>query len=230
MSSAVVVPVIEQLQEYGETRRGWLGVRIQNVTDELADALGLEEAAGALVTDVPEGPAAESGMQSGDVILSFDGNAVEDTRELVRRVGNTAVGATVPVTVFRNGEMTTLQVTLGRRETAEAVPASAPANDPVPQEMLGIEVTGLTDDLRAQLDLPEGAEGRVVTEIDEASDAFEKGLRRGDLITEAGQERVADASDLADAIEAARDAGRTSLLLLIERAGEPRFMALPLGG
>jgi serine protease Do len=230
MSSAVVVPVIEQLQEYGETRRGWLGVRIQNVTDELADALGLEEAAGALVTDVPEGPAAESGMQSGDVILSFDGNAVEDTRELVRRVGNTAVGATVPVTVFRNGEMTTLQVTLGRRETAEAVPASAPANDPVPQEMLGIEVTGLTDDLRAQLDLPEGAEGLVVTEIDEASDAFEKGLRRGDLITEAGQERVADASDLADAIEAARDAGRTSLLLLIERAGEPRFMALPLGG
>jgi serine protease Do len=164
------------------------------------------------------------------VILSFDGNAVEDTRELVRRVGNTAVGATVPVTVFRNGEMTTLQVTLGRRETAEAVPASAPANDPVPQEMLGIEVTGLTDDLRAQLDLPEGAEGLVVTEIDEASDAFEKGLRRGDLITEAGQERVADASDLADAIEAARDAGRTSLLLLIERAGEPRFMALPLGG
>jgi serine protease Do len=230
MSSAVVVPVIDQLQEYGETRRGWLGVRIQNVTEELADALGLEEAAGALVTDVPEGPAAASGMQSGDVILSFDGREVADTRELVRRVGNTAVGATVPVTVFRNGEMTTLDVTLGRRETAEAVPASAPATEPVPQELLGMEVTGLTDELRAQLDLPEGAEGLVVTEIDEASPAFDKGLRRGDLITEAGQEKVADAGDLASAIEAARDAGRTSLLLLIERAGEPRFMALPLDG
>ncbi len=230
MSSTVIVPVIAQLQEFGETRRGWLGVRIQNVTDELADALGLDEAAGALVTDVPEGPAAASGMRSGDVILSFDGKDVADTRELVRRVGNTAVGATVPVTVFRDGAMTTLDVTLGRRETAEAVPASAPANDPVPQEMLGMEVTGLTDELRAQLDLPEGAQGLVVTGIDEASAAFDKGLRRGDVITEAGQEKVASAADLSAAIDAARDAGRTSLLLLIERAGEPRFMALPLGG
>ncbi len=231
MSSAVVVPVIAQLQEFGETRRGWLGVRIQNVNDELAEALGLEEAEGALVTDVPEGPAAESGMQSGDVIMTFDGHDVADTRELVRRVGNTAVGATVPVTVFRDGAMTTLDVTLGRRETAEAVPASAPANEPVaPEELLGMEVTGLTEELRAQLDLPEGAQGLVVTAIDEASDAFEKGLRRGDVITEAGQEKVATARDLSAAIDAARDAGRTSLLLLIERAGEPRFMALPLGG
>jgi len=93
-----------------------------------------------------------------------------------------------------------------------------------------MEVTGLTEELRAQLDLPEGAEGLVVTGIDEASDAFEKGLRRGDVITEAGQEKVANAGDLSAAIDAARDAGRTSLLLLIERAGEPRFMALPLGG
>jgi len=136
----------------------------------------------------------------------------------------------VPVTVFRDGAMTTLDVTLGRRETAEAVPASAPANDPVPQEMLGMEVTGLTDELRAQLDLPEGAQGLVVTGIDEASAAFDKGLRRGDVITEAGQEKVTSAADLSAAIDAARDAGRTSLLLLIERAGEPRFMALPLGG
>ena len=231
MSATVVVPVVEQLQEFGETRRGWLGVHIQNVTDELADALGLDEPAGALVTDVPEGPAAESGMRSGDVIVAFDGNEVADTRELVRRVGNTAVGATVPVTVFRDGEMTTLDVTLGRRETAEAVPASAPANEPVePEELLGMEVTGLTEELRAQLDLPEGAQGLVVTAIDEASDAFEKGLRRGDVITEAGQEKVASARDLSAAIDAARDAGRTSLLLLIERAGGPRFMALPLGG
>jgi len=126
MSSAVVVPVIEQLQEFGETRRGWLGVRIQNVTDELADALGLDAVAGALVTDVPEGPASESGMQSGDVILTFNGHDVADTRELVRRVGNTAVGATVPVTVFRDGEMTTLDVTLGRRETAEHPSAPHP--------------------------------------------------------------------------------------------------------
>jgi serine protease Do len=228
MSSAVVVPVVEQLQEYGETRRGWLGVRIQNVTDELADALGLDAAEGALVTDVPEGPAAAAGMRSGDVILSFDGNEVADTRELVRNVGNTSVGKTVPVTVFRDGSIETLDVTLGRRETAEAVPASAPANEPVQSELLGMEVTGLSDELRAQLDLPEAASGLVVTDIDEESAAFDKGLRRGDLITEAGQEKVASAADLSSAVDAAREGGRKSLLLLIERAGEPRFVALPI--
>jgi len=228
MSSAVVVPVIEQLTEFGETRRGWLGVRIQNVTDELADALGLDEVAGALVTDVPEGPALAAGMQSGDVILSFDGRDVADTRELVRNVGNTAVGVTVPVTVFRDGAMETLNITLGRRETAEAVPASAPANEPIESEMLGMELTGLTKDLRAQLDLGDDVTGLVVTDIDEASAAFDKGLRRGDLITEAGQEKVASADDLRGAVEDAREAGRQSLLLLIERAGDPRFVALPL--
>jgi len=229
MSSAVVGPVVEQLKEFGETRRGWLGVRIQNVTDELADALGLEVAEGALVTDVPEGPSAKAGIKSGDVILSFDGDQVADTRELVRSVGATTVGKTVPVTVFRDGKMEELEVTLGRRETAEAIPASAKANEPVaPSEFLGMEVTGLDDELRAQLDLPEDATGLVVTDIDEGSAAFDKGLRRGDVITEAGQEKVAELSDLSSAVEGARDAGRTSLLLLVNRSGEPRFLALPL--
>ena len=229
MSSDVVMPVVEQLKEFGETRRGWLGVRIQNVTDELADALGLELAEGALVTDVPEGPAAEAGMKSGDVIVNFDGHEVTDTRELVRNVGATTVGKTVPVTVFRDGKMEELEVTLGRRETSEAIPASANANEPVaPSEFLGMEVTGLNEELRAQLDLPEDTSGLVVTDIDEDSAAFDKGLRRGDVITEAGQEKVAELSDLTDAVDGARDAGRTSLLLLVNRQGEPRFLALPL--
>ncbi|QIE42434.1 DegQ family serine endoprotease [Rhodobacteraceae bacterium SC52] len=228
MSSAVVTPVVDQLKQFGETRRGWLGVRIQNVTDELADALGLESPEGALVTDVPEGPASAAGMRSGDVILSFDGNEVADTRGLVRNVGNTSVGKTVPVTVFRDGAIETLDVTLGRRETAEAVPASAPANEPIQSELLGMEVTGLSDELRAQLDLADDTTGLVVTDIDEESAAFDKGLRRGDLITEAGQEKVASAADLSTAVDAAREGGRKSLLLLIERAGEPRFVALPI--
>jgi serine protease Do len=119
MSSRVAANVIDQLQRFGETRRGWLGVRIQDVSDDVAEAIGLEEARGALVTDVPEGPSAEAGMRSGDVILSFDGMDVNDTRELVQRVANTEIGKAVRVVVFRDGRTETLSVTLGRREEAE---------------------------------------------------------------------------------------------------------------
>ncbi|NNF71185.1 MAG: Do family serine endopeptidase [Rhodobacteraceae bacterium] len=229
MSSRVATNVIQQLRDFGETRRGWLGVRIQDVSEDVAEALGLEDAAGALVTDVPEGPAAEAGIQSGDVILSFDGRDVADTRELVRRVGNTEVGKAVRVVVFRDGATQTLLITLGRREDAErAVPASAPADEPMTGDILGLTVTEMTDELRAQLNLPEGTNGLVVQDIAEDSEAFEKGLRAGDVITEAGQEAVASVSDLQGRIDAARDAGRKSLLLLVRREGDPRFVALSL--
>ncbi len=229
MSSRVAQNVIAQLEEFGETRRGWLGVRIQDVSDDVAEALGLETTAGALVTDVPEGPALEAGIESGDVILSFDGADVTDTRELVRRVGNTEVGKAVRIVVFREGETQTLLVTLGRREDAErAIPASAPADEPVTGDVLGLSLSAMTDDLRAQLGLGDGAEGLVVQDVAEDSEAFDKGLRAGDLITEAGQEPVATVADLEERIEAARDAGRKSLLLLVRRGGDPRFVALSL--
>lgn len=228
MSSAVVKNVVDQLRQFGETRRGWLGVRIQDVTEDLADALGLEEVAGALVTDVPEGPAEVAGVKSGDVILTFDGGNVEDTRELVRRVGNTTVGKAVRVTVFRDGKTETLQVTLGRRETAEAIPASAVANEPIQDTLMGITVSDLTEELRAEYKIGEDATGLVVTELDEDSDAFAKGLRAGDLITEAGQQKVASLEELSDRVEDAREAGRKSLLLLVRRGDDPRFVALSL--
>ncbi|MEL6206644.1 MAG: DegQ family serine endoprotease [Pseudomonadota bacterium] len=230
MSSRVAQNVIGQLREFGETRRGWLGVRIQDVTEDLAEGLGLEEARGALVTDVPEGPAAEAGVESGDVILSFDGRDVQDTRGLVRQVGNTEVGKTVRVLVFRGGETQTLRVTLGRREEAEgAVPAVAPApEEPAQEEVLGMTVSTITPELTEQFSLPDGATGLVVTTVDPDSEAFEKGLREGDLITEAGQQPVEGLADLEARIEEARDAGRRSLLLLVRRAGEPRFVAIGL--
>ncbi|MFY9318044.1 trypsin-like peptidase domain-containing protein, partial [Lentibacter algarum] len=120
MASNVVTRVVNQLRDFGETRRGWLGVRIQDVSDDVAEAIGLEKTAGALVTDVPDGPAKDAGMLSGDVILSFDGVDVEDTRGLVRTVGNADVGKTVRVIVFREGKTQTLKITLGRREDAES--------------------------------------------------------------------------------------------------------------
>ncbi len=231
MSSNVVTNVVDQLQEFGETRRGWLGVRIQDVTDDIAESIGLEEVRGALVTDVPEGPAQEAGMESGDVILSFDGNEVEDTRGLVRTVGNTAVGKTVRVTVFREGETETLRVTLGRREDAQdAVPASAPADQETPseEEVLGLTLSDMTAELREELALPDNAEGVVVTDVAVESEAYEKGLRAGDLIAEAGQQQVESPGDLQERIDSAREAGRKSLLLLVRREGEPRFVALSI--
>ncbi|MEL6516153.1 MAG: Do family serine endopeptidase [Pseudomonadota bacterium] len=229
MSSRVATNVINQLQEFGETRRGWLGVRIQDVSDDVAEAMGLETAAGALVTDVPEGPALEAGIEAGDVILSFDGQDVGDTRELVNRVGNTEVGKAVRIVVMREGATQTLLVTLGRREEAErAIPASAPADEPISGDILGLTVSSMTDELRQQLGLDEGDDGLVVQDVAEDSEAFEKGLRAGDLITEAGQEPVATLVDLEDRIDAAREAGRKSLLLLVRRGGDPRFVALSL--
>ncbi len=232
MASNVVTRVVDQLKEFGETRRGWLGVRIQDVTEDMVGAIeGLEEAQGALVSDVPEGPSKEAGMQAGDIILSFDGVEVADTRELVRQVGNTEVGKSVRVTVLRDGKTQTLKVTLGRREEAEgAIPAAQPGEDaPAPSgEILGMTLAPLTDDLRGQLELESSAEGLVIQDVDEASQAFEKGLRAGDVITEAGQEKIATLADFEERVEAAREAGRKSLLLLVRRAGEPRFVAVGL--
>lgn len=231
MASNVVTRVVDQLQEFGETRRGWLGVRIQDVTEDVAEALGLASAEGALISDVPEGPAMDAGLQAGDVIISFDGRDVEDTRGLVRQVGNTEVGKAVRVVINRDGENQTLLVTLGRREEAEsAVPASQPGPDveetPQSMELMGLTLSPLTAEIREQLELPDTAKGLAVMDVDETTEAFEKGLRAGDVITEAGQSPVLALTDLEDRITEAKEAGRKSILLLVRRAGDPRFVAL----
>ena len=236
MASNVVTRVVNQLKEFGETRRGWLGVRIQDVTQDVADAMGLAKASGALITDVPEGPAKDAGLKTGDVILSFAGVEVEDTRGLVRQVGNSTVGASVRVTVLREGKSQTLKVKLGRREDAEGAGASASAPEdeaepeaPASKSVLGLTITPLTDDLRTELGADDSVEGLAVNEVDEMSEAFEKGLRVGDIITEAGQQPILSITDLEDRITEAKDGGRKSLLLLVRRAGDPRFVALGLG-
>ncbi|TNF59483.1 MAG: Do family serine endopeptidase [Rhodobacteraceae bacterium] len=234
MASNVVTRVVDQLQQWGETRRGWLGVRIQDVTPDVAEAMGLAAARGALITDVPDGPAKDAGLEAGDVILTFDGADVADTRGLVRQVGNTEVGKAVRVVVQRGEGTQTFTVTLGRREEAEgaAVPAAAPAPSPeeTEKQMLGLTIGVLTPELAARLGIAEGAEGLAVIAVDETSEAYEKGLRAGDLITEAGQQKVETLSQLEDRIAEAREAGRKSLLLLVRRGGDPRFVALGLDG
>ncbi len=230
MASNVVTKVVDQLQEFGETRRGWLGVRIQDVSEDVAEAMDLASAKGALVTDVPDGPGKDAGIKAGDVIMIFDGNDVSNTRELVRIVGSTAVGKAVDVDVIREGETVTLAVTLGRREEAEAtaVPVAIEKADPEEKTILGMTVAVLNDELRDQLGLDKDISGLVVKEVADESDAFEKGLRAGDLIVEAGQQKVEGLGDLEDRIAEAKDAGRKSFLMLIRRQGDPRFLALSL--
>ena len=233
MASNVVTRVVDQLREFGETRRGWLGVRIQDLTDDLAEGFGLDSTKGALVNSVQEGPAKEGGMLDGDIIVSFDGKPVADTRGLVRTVANSPVGESVRVIVLREGKSITLKVTLGRREDAEKAvqtsavePEEAPA--PVTKDVLGLTLSVLTDELREQLSLDADQEGLVVTDVDDTAEAYEKGLRAGDVITEAGQEKITSIEDLDTRLAEVKDAGRKSLLLLVRRAGDPRFVALSL--
>ena len=178
MSSSVVSNVVDQLQEFGETRRGWLGVHIQAITPDMVGAIaGLDAARGALITAVPEGPAQEAGIEAGDVILSFDGQEVEDDRGLVRLVGGAPIGEAVEVTVLRNGDTHTLPVTLGRRETVEELlPASAQGEAEAENaDILGLSLSEITPSTAEEFGLDEGTEGLVVTQIDPASDAAEKG-------------------------------------------------------
>lgn len=171
-------------------------------------------------------------MMSGDVIMKFDGRDVVDTRGLVRQVGNTAVGKAVRVVVNRDGATETLMVTLGRREEAESAEAETPEAEtpetPSSADLLGLSLTLPNAELAEEFSFDADMTGLVVTSVDESSEAFEKGMRAGDVITEAGRETVAEIADLEDRIAAAKEAGRKSILLLVRRSGDPRFVALTL--
>lgn len=233
MASNVVAKVVDQLKEFGETRRGWLGVRIQDVTPDVAEAMGLSAAAGALVTDVPEGPAKQAGLLAGDVILTFNGKPVANSRDLTRTVADSPIGEAVPVVVEREGTEMTIDVTLGRRETDEGVATPQAQSGQTPAqpeqaELMGLSLKVLDAEIADELGLPQGSEGLVVVKVDPASEADDKGLSRGDIIVEAGQRPVKSLKDLTDRIDEAKEGGRKSLLLLVRRDGDPRFVALSI--
>lgn len=233
--SASAKDVIEQLIAVGHVQRGWLGVRIQNVTTEIAEPLGLDEAEGALVAGViAGGPAEKADIRAGDVILSFDGKSVEQMRRLPRIVAGTDVGKTVDVLLWRNKKKMTTQVVVGAleqesEEVATVSPSdSAPPTASVAIDGLGITVAAIDDDIRGRYDLAEDAKGVVVTEVDPRGSAAEQGVRPGDVLFELGHEPITNAKDLQDKVAAAKKAGAKSVLLLIASDSGPRFVAVRL--
>ncbi len=226
--------VIEQLAEHGRTRRGWLGVRIQTVTDEIAESLGLDNATGALVAGLSEdGPAAEAGIKQGDIILSFDGKAVEEMRELPRIVAETRIGKATPVELWREEKKITLQVKIGELELAEDQQlASTDPKKPMSTsriETLGMTLSGITPNLREKFELREDATGVIVTKVDADSAAAEKGIREGDIIVEVAQEEVSQPEQVQAKVGQVKESKRKSVLLLLERSGDLRFVAVRLG-
>tara|TARA_B100000073_G_scaffold13292_1_gene11033 strand:+ start:56 stop:1393 length:1338 start_codon:yes stop_codon:yes gene_type:complete len=226
MSSAVVEKVIDQLTTFGETRRGWLGVRIQDVTEDVAEALGIEKTDGALVTDVPDGPAKTGGIKSGDVIIEFDGKTIKDTRELVRIVGDSPVGKQVSVKVLRDGKKVSLSVKLGRLE--DNIASSQPSRQRTKKvEFAGMTLSNLEREVAEQFGIDQNIKGVVIVDVKAGSVGEEKGLKKGDVIIQINRIKISSTDELYKLNEEAKKANKTSILMLILRNGMRRFIGLP---
>jgi serine protease Do len=227
--------IVAELQQKGSVQRGWLGVAIQPVTPEVADSLGLKKAEGALVAAVTEGsPAAKAGVRQGDVVLGFDGTPVTTPRDLSMAVADTDVDSMRTLTVWRDNREVEVGIRVGEMPRQVASAEDRPAKSAKPHRAgvelsaLGLTLAPIDSATRARYGLPKGARGAVVASVDERADAAEKGLKPGDIITRVNQEAVAAPSDVVSAVEKAKAAHRKSILLLVEREGDQRFIAIDL--
>ena len=234
--SNIATNVLNQLREFGTTRRGWLGVNIQSVTPEIAESLGLDEARGALVAGVTkDGPAEAAGLKQGDVIIEFNARPVEEMRKLPRMVAETAVGKDVAVRVWREGGEVDLTVRLGELEKVDQASlrtgtGSAKPKGNTSQEVdeLGMALSSITPELTEKFGIAKEAKGVVVTGVNKQSDAEEKQLKPGDVIVEVNQEPVSSPDDVAEQVRQAREKGRSMVLLLIDKEGDMRFIPLKI--
>src|ERR1700678_2008065 len=227
------VAVIEQLRQFGETRRGWLGVRIQQVTDDIAESLNIKPAHGALVAGVDDkGPAKPGGIEAGDVVVSFDGHDVKEMHDLPRIVADTPVGKTVDVVIIRKGKEETHKVTVGRLEDSEKVALASAKKDAAPpdksvvQKTLGLELSSLSDDLRKKFKTRDDIKGVLVTGVDPSVAMADpaKRLAPGDVVVEVQYENVGTPADMQKRIDQLKSQGKKIAVLLVSNAdGETRF-------
>lgn len=236
--SNLAKPIVLQLAEFGKTRRGWLGVKIQTVTDEIAEGLNLGKTQGALVASVtPNGPAEKAGIKAGDVITEFNGQKLDAMRQLPRIVAESSIGKSAPITLIRDGKTISTTVMVGELEKAETdglvLSDDKKAQDSKPSK--GVELTGLdvtvaniSPLLRETYNIPEDVNGVVVSAVQSSSDAMAKGLAAGDVVLEINQEPIKDAATAKTVIEAAKAAGKQSVLMLVDNQGQGdvRFVAV----
>lgn len=230
--------VISDLVEFGETRRGWLGVQIQTVTDEIAESLGLDRARGALVGDlVTNGPAEKSGIKPGDVILSFGGKNVNKMRDLPKIVADTEVGSTVDVVVLRKGEQKTIRVEVGRLEDGERLAEAMEENgeegngeqEQATETIIGLTLAEITDDIRETEGIDAEVEGLLITKVAPGSNAEDKEISAGDVLVEIQQEPVSTPEEAAARIDELKGEGRRRALLMVSsKSGELRFVVVGL--
>jgi serine protease Do len=233
--SNLAKPIVADLQKFGKTRRGWLGVRIQSVTEDIAENLGLKEQQGALVASVaPGGPAAKAGIKAGDVITRFDNRDVADMRHLPRIVAETPINKDVDLVIWREGKKLQLKATVGELNDEEEAQLAKTTEKPQPKQesgqakvsSLGLTVAPITQAARERFELGADAKGVVVTEVSQSGAAAQKGIRAGDVIVEVSQEAVKSPADFAGKIDAARKAGRKSVLLLVQGDSGLHFVPL----
>jgi serine protease Do len=233
--SKTVVAVIDQLREFKEVRRGWLGVRIQQVTDEIAESLNIKPPRGALIAGIDDkGPAKPAGIEPGDVVVQFDGKDIKEMRDLPKIVAETAVGKDVDVTIIRKGKEEKKTVKLGRLEdTDKKVAAVTKDNNvedkPAIKKALGLDLANLTDDLRKKHKIKDKVKGVLITGVDQNSPAAEKRLAPGMVIAEVQQQPVSNAADLQKRVEQLKKDGKKAVVLLVVSPdGDPSFVALSL--
>jgi serine protease Do len=240
--SNLVKQAADQLREFGRIRRGWIGVSYQSVTDDIADSFGLDHAHGVLVANVvADGPAAKAGIKRNDIIVTFGGQDVPDLRRFPRLVANARVGSTIDVGVWRQGKETTVKLKIAEQEEPEKQNASAQGGSTQPKkpvepdqvvtstiEQLGLTLQKLSDQLREKYGLSDNAKGVVVTKVAADSPAAEKQLQAGDLILEVDQKPVGTPQEVSEIVAKLQAQKKRSVLLFVERQGDPRFAALRL--
>ncbi|OJW49173.1 MAG: hypothetical protein BGO67_11220 [Alphaproteobacteria bacterium 41-28] len=235
--SEIVQKVINQIRQYGRTKRGWIGVRIQPVTEDIAEALGLKDLNGALVGSVvKDGPAAKAKLQTGDLILKVGNVEIKGERSLPRIVGDIAVGTKVPITLWRKGKILVIPVQVGEYEEAEeagVIPSPEGgkelAKGVVIHDMTLQSLSDVSEEDRHNYDISKDSQGVYIAQVEPESPTAEKGIRKGDIIMEISQQEVKTPQDVVNIIKNAEKENRKSVLLLLKREGEPRFVSLKIG-
>jgi serine protease Do len=230
--SASARQIIDQLKATGKVERGWIGARIQPITEEIAEAVGLDRTRGAMIAAVdPGSPAAQAKLQPGDVILAYDGKPIDKSRQLPRLVADTAPDALVKLAMWRDGKEQEVELKVAALNPNRPAPPQPEPEKPKPPpslDVVGIKLTKLTADLRKQFSLPDAAKGVVITEVPQNGPAATQGLRPGDLIIAVGHDGVGSLEEVQQRLAAVKKNGHKNVLVRVEREGNTRFVALPV--